>query len=501
MESLVTIHPEYLSLNQDQIHALMPYIVVFLGTVTAILVSVLRGINLKWLVFLITLATCAAGAMSSFQLLNSSPLVLFNGMMVADGFSNFFNLIFLSSAALTALVSLRYLDHEKLQYPEYYILILFSALGMMLMSSSLDLIVLFVSLELMSLAVYALVGFRRADRRSNEAAMKYFILGSAASAVFLYGVALLYGSTGCTQIRDIFDFVTKHSDALHPVFFLGSVLVLCGFFFKIAAAPFHMWMPDVYEGAPVPVTGFMTSGLKAAAFAAFLRIFVEMGYGKGLGHQLEANIHHIIWVCAVLTMTVGNFVALTQTNLKRMLAFSSIAHSGYLLMGFISGSQSEFGFLSIVFYIVIYAIMNIGAFVVLTILASRDDSDLNLHDFSGLSKRHPWIAFALAVFLLSMAGIPLTAGFVSKYLLFYSAIQANEIALVVIGVLCSAVSVYYYLRVLVYMYMYDAAGSPRALRVSVWAAAALAVMLILTLQVGVFPSWMIDFARKAVTSL
>jgi NADH-quinone oxidoreductase subunit N len=501
MEALNTIRPELLTLSADQVQALMPYFLVFGGAILTILASVIRVISPKWSVFLLTLLTCAVGINSSFELMSHDAVPLFNGMMVSDSYSNFFNITFLAAALLTTLSSLRYLDRENLQHPEYYILLLFSALGMMLMASSLDLIVIFIALELMSLAVYILVGFRRADRKSNEAAMKYFILGSAASAVLLYGSALLYGATGFTQVRSILSFIQAHPNGISPVFVLGAGLVLFGFLFKVASVPFHMWMPDVYEGAPVPVTGFMTTGLKAAAFASFIRVFVSMGYGKGLSDMVQTHIHDILWVSAVLTMAIGNFIALTQTNLKRMLAYSSIAHTGYLLIGLLSGSHSELGFAPAAMYVVVYAIMNLGAFVVLTLVAARDDTGLNLHDFSGLAQRHPWLAFSMAVFLLSMAGIPPTGGFAAKYLLFYSAIQANEISLVVIGVLCSAVSVYYYLRVLVYMYMRDPVGSAPVLRVSIWSATAVAAMVALTLQIGILPERIVNAAKKAVTSL
>lgn len=502
MESLTTIRPELLSLTPEQIQVLAPVFAVFGGTVVSIIAAVLRIINPKWPVFFLTVATAALGAFYSNELLHAETksVLLFNGMMVSDLYSNFFNIVFLVSAALTALASFRYLDREKLQYPEYYVLMLFSVLGMMLMVSALDLIVVFIALELMSLSVYALVGFRRADRRSNEAAMKYFILGGAASAVLLYGSALLYGSTGSTNIRSIMTFVQSGAQ-IAPVFTLGSWLVISGFLFKVASVPFHMWMPDVYEGAPTPVTGFMTTGLKAAAFAAFLRVFISLGYGKGLSEAVQNHLHTILVVSAILTMFVGNVVALTQTSLKRMLAYSSIAHTGYLLVGMIAGHKSNQSYAPVVSYLVAYAAMNLGAFVVLTILAKRDDSGLSLHDLSGLSQRHPWLAFAMGVFMFSMAGIPPTAGFAAKYLLFYSAVQAGEIPLVIIGVLCSAISVYYYLRVLVYIYMRDPVGSPAATRIPTWSVIAVASMVLATLQMGVLPSAIVSVAKKAVASL
>ena len=501
MDALTTIHPELLILSSHQLSVLMPYFIVSGGIALTILLSVLRIIQPKWPVFLAALVTCGLGVASSMELMAEESTVLFNGMLVADAYSHFFNIIFLLAAAFTICSSLRYLDKEKLQHPEYYILLLFATLGMMLMTASLDLIVFFIALELMSLAVYVLVGFRRADRRSNEASLKYFLLGSAASAILLYGVAMLYGATGSTEVRSILALVQKDAANVTPVFILGLVMVLFGFLFKVAAIPFHMWMPDVYEGAPVPITGFMTTGLKAAAFGAFVRIFVSLGYVKGLPDFLTSHFHDVLWICAVLTMAIGNLVALTQTNLKRMLAYSSIAHTGYLLVGILAGPQSELGMAPVVMYVVSYAIMNLGAFTVLTALSARDDSGLGLHDLSGLAQRHPWLAFALAVFLFSMAGIPPTAGFAAKYLIFYSAIQAHEVALVIIAVLCSAVSVYYYLRVLVFMYMRDPVGSPSVLRVPVWSSFAVASMVVLTIHIGVLPAKIVEVTKKVVLGI
>lgn len=503
MNALPTINSELLSMTTEQLQSLQPYFFVFAGTVLAMIAAVMRSLQPKWPVMLLSLASCAVGVAYSIGLLHAGEThLLFNQMMISDTFSNFFNVLFLCSAALTVLASFRYLDSEKIQHPEYYILVLFSALGMMLMASALDLVGIFIALEIMSLSVYVLVGFRRADRRCNEAAMKYFVLGSAASAVLLYGTALLYGATGSTNIHAILSALQGNAALATPVFTLGAWLVMLGFLFKVAVVPFHMWMPDVYEGAPAPVTGFMTTGLKAAAFATFLRVFISIGYGKGLSEALQAHLHDILWVCAVLTMAVGNVVALTQTNLKRMLAYSSIAHTGYLLVGMIAGSHSEQGYAPVVTYLIAYAVMNLGAFIILTILANRDDGGLNLHDMSGLSQRHPWLAFAMAVFMFSMAGIPPTAGFAAKYLLFYSAIQAGEIPLVVISVLCSAISVYYYLRVLVFMYMRAPVGSPAAAsRASVGSALAVAAMVIMTLQIGILPARVVNVAKKAITSL
>lgn len=369
------------------------------------------------------------------------------------------------------------------------------------MASSLDLVVLFIALELMSLSVYTLVGFRRADRKSNEASMKYFVLGGAASAVMLYGIALLYGVTASTNINVLLYYIQSYSSDGNLLFTLGAWLLMIGFLFKIAAVPFHMWMPDVYEGAPTPITGFMTTGIKAASFAAFIRVFMSLGLERGLAETISSNIHNILWILSVLTMIVANVIALTQSNLKRMLAYSSIAHTGYLIVGLIAGYQSEEGYSPLIVYLVAYTLMNLGAFIVLSILSARNDEKLNIHDLSGLSRRHPWLSFAMAVFMLSLAGIPGTVGFIGKYMLFYSAVQAGEILLVVISVLCSTVSVYYYLRVIVYMYMRDPVGSESKQPVSIWAGVSVAVMVILTLEFGILPSRLLEVAKTAMAAI
>lgn len=501
MDQIITIRPELLTLAPEQLRGLSPYIWLMGGIVITMIVSVTKSLSPRWPVFLLSVLTAAATAVVAFDVLPEPSQALFNGMLMTDRYANFFYIIFALSAVFTLLGSFRYLDRERLQYPEYYLLVLFSLFGMMLMASAVDLIVIFIALELMSLAVYALVGFRRHDRRSNEAAMKYFILGGAASSILLYGSALLYGATGTTNVAKMLALLQSNPAVMSPLFAVGAWFVLLGFLFKVAAVPFHMWMPDVYEGAPAPVTGFMTTGLKAAAFAAFLRVFVLLGYGQGLTETIQENIHDILWVSAVLTMLVANVIALTQTNLKRLFAYSSIAHSGYLLVGLIAGPGSEHGYAPVVMYLAAYSIMNLGAFILLTIIAEREDGGLNLHDISGLSRRSPWLAFAMAVFMLSLAGIPPTAGFAAKYYLFYSAVQAGETLLVVISVLCSAISVYYYLRVLVYMYMREPVGAETSHPVSGWAAATVAVMVVLTVQIGVLPAKMVAAAKRAVTSL
>lgn len=501
METLKLVDPSLLNLPPEQMRLLAPYFVVFGGACLATLVAVVRFVNPKWPIFAVSVATAVLGMAKASALITAPKTMLFGGMMVSDSFSHFFNLLFLFAAFLTLFTSIRYLDKEQLQYPEYYVLTLFSALGMMLMTSATDLISIFISLEIMSLSIYVLVGFRRADRRSNEAAMKYFILGSAASAILLYGAALLYGATGSLAIHDILSAVQSDPSRLSSTFVLGAWMVAAGFLFKVASVPFHMWMPDVYEGAPTPITGFMTTGIKAASFATFVRVFLGLGYGKDVAEAVSHHLHHILWAIAALTMFIGNVVALTQTNLKRMLAYSSIAHTGYILVGLIAAPRSESGISGIVLYLVSYTVMNLGAFGVLSILSGRGDTGLNLQDLSGLSRKHPWLSFSMAVFMFSMAGVPPTAGFAAKYYLFYSAIQAGEVKLTVLAVLCSAISVYYYLRVLVYMYMRDPVDGTERELAPAWATFAVAMMVAMTLQIGVLPAKMVNIAKRAVLSL
>lgn len=502
METLKVVNPALLGLSSEQITALMPYFWLLGGTLVAMILAVSRLIPAKWSVFLVSIVTILFAIQATGSQIMMNRLDLFGGMMVADSYAAFFNILFLGTAGLSMLASFKYLDKEGLQYPEYYILLLFSTLGMMLMASTLDLISIFIALEVMSLSVYVLVGFRRNDRRSNEAAMKYFILGAAASAILLYGTALLYGSTGTFTITEILTKITANSELMTPVFHLGGWLVLIGFLFKVASVPFHMWMPDVYEGAPTPITGFMTTGIKAASFAAFVRVFIALGYGKDLEAAMEGRLHDVLWVLAVLTMAIGNLIALTQTNLKRMLAYSSIAHTGYILVGMIAAPGSEAGFAPILMYLAVYTIMNLGAFTILSILSGKGDTGLNLHDLSGLAKKHPWLSFSMAVFLFSMAGIPPTAGFASKYYLLYSAIQAGEIWLVVLAVLCSAIAVYYYLRVIVYMYMRESVEEEGKLHLTpAMGAFAVAMMVAMTLQIGILPSKMLAVTKRVVAKL
>lgn len=502
MNTLKFINPDTLSVSSEQMKLLYPYLSLFFGILALIVISGFKFLNKKPLILGVTTISLLLSTVFSAQFFSSDSVTLFSGMMVSDSYSHFFNFLFSFVGIATIFMSIAYLEKENLFYTEYFILILFSVLGMMLLTASLNFIVLFVALEIMSLSVYLLVGFRRADRKSNEASMKYFILGSAASAVLLYGCALLYGATGLMSITDILKMV-KETQILttSPLFTLGCLLMFVGFLFKVATIPFHMWMPDVYEGAPTPVTGFMATGIKAASFAIFIRVFMMSGYGSTIASEYSHHFKVILSIIAVLTMFLANVIALTQTSLKRMLAYSSIAHSGYILLGMIAAPYSEYGFAPIIFYLVSYTVMSLGAFGILTILSGKGDTDLTIHHLSGLSKSNPWLSFAMAIFVFSMAGIPPTAGFASKYFLLYSAVQAKMIPLVIVAVLCSAISVYYYLRVLVYLYMKEENESAPKHKTPFYAAFIIAVMSILTIQVGLSPTKIVDFTKKVIAQM
>lgn len=359
---------------------------------------------------------------------------------------------------------------------------------------------IFLGLETFSLALYTLAGFWKTELRSNESALKYLLLGAFASGFFLYGIALIYGATGTTVLRQIAAFlVDGHPPA--PLFLIGGGLLLVGFGFKIASVPFHMWAPDVYEGAPTSVTAFMIAGTKAAAFAAFLRVFL-----------LALPALHVqwlvaIWVLAVLTMTVGNLVALVQSNIKRMLAYSSIAHAGYLLVALVAGGSS--GVAGILFYLVAYALMNLGVFAVIIALQGHERERLLLTDYAGLGWQRPVLAACMAVFMFSLAGIPPTAGFMGKLYIFSAALEGDYPVLAVIGVLNSVVSVYFYLRVIVIMYMSEATSPPHdqsrgqipLVQASAAAVLAVAVSVMGTLHLGLFPSRLLDLARQSVSAI
>ena len=420
--------------------------------------------------------------------------IAFGGMLAADGFAAFCNLLFLLVAGLTLLISIAYIRHTGLEHGEYSALLLFSTLGMMIMASSLDLMTIFLGLETLSISLYILAGFLRGQLKSNEAALKYLLLGAFASGFVLYGIALVYGSTGTINLRQVAQVLARGQVTSPILLVIGMGLLIVGFGFKVAAVPFHSWAPDVYEGAPTSVTAFMIAGTKAAAFAAFLRILMTAL------PALQPDWSRVLWVLAVLTMTVGNVVAIAQTNIKRMLAYSSIAHAGYILVALATGTKLGSG--GILFYLAAYVFMNLGAFAVIVALARRGDERLNIDDYAGLGLSRPALGAAMAVFMFSLAGVPPTAGFMGKLYVFSAAVQAGYIGLAIIGVANSVVSAFYYLRLTVVMYMSSAQSEPvsgqrpaPALRLAVLVAVAG------TLLLGLFPSRVLQEALRSVAAL
>ena len=419
--------------------------------------------------------------------------IVFGGMLAADGFALFFNLLFLLVAGLTLLISIAYIRRTGLEHGEYSALLLFSTLGMMIMASSLDLMTIFLGLETLSISLYILAGFLRDQIRSNEAALKYLLLGAFASGFVLYGIALVYGATGSinlTRVARALALGQVHDPTLLTI---GMGLLIVGFGFKVAAVPYHMWAPDVYEGAPTSVTAFMIAGTKAAAFAALLRILMTAL------PALQPDWSRVLWVLAVATMTVGNVVALAQTNIKRMLAYSSIAHAGYVLVALVTGTKLGSG--AILFYLLAYALMNLGAFAVVVAAARREDERLTIDDYAGMGLTRPALGAAMAVFMFSLAGVPPTAGFMGKLYVFSAAIQGNYLGLAIIGVANSVISAFYYLRITVVMYMVPGQDAPPADRLSPALVAAILIAVGGTLLLGLFPSGILDVALRSVASL
>ena len=467
---------------------ILPELILAGGALLVLVVDVLapRRDNLLYAVSLLTVIV-SGGVALSFAGVDT---VAARGLLAIDGFALFFKLLFLTSAAITLLMSSSYLRVEGTHGGEYCFLILCATLGMMFMASGVDLITLFIGLETMAVSFYVLVGFLKPSRRSNEAAVKYFLLGAFSLGILLYGMSLLYGVTGTTNLQEIAIAIAEQERTL--LLPLGLILVAAGMGFKIAAVPFHMWAPDVYEGAPTPVTAFLSVGSKAASFAMLLRILVE-----GLP-SLAPDWQILFYALAVVTMTVGNLAAITQTNLKRMLAYSSIAHAGYVLIGIVAATER--GVTAALVYLWIYLFMQLGAFAVVTLLRRRDIIGDELKDISGLYFRNPAVAVAMLAFMLSLGGIPPTAGFMGKVWVFGAAIQAGFVWLAVIGVVNSAISLFYYIRVVVFMWIKEeTVGS--AIRVNPAMAVALTVAFIGTVLFGIYPQLLFEQAQVAAETL
>jgi NADH-quinone oxidoreductase subunit N len=414
------------------------------------------------------------------------------GAFTADDLSLFLHALVLVVAVVTVLLSPSYLRANGLDRGEYYALLLFSVVGMLGLVASLELVSLFVALEIMSIALYGMAGLRRDRIESQEAALKYFVTGAFSSAFLLYGIALLYGVSGSTTLDRVARAVATLTPDAATLAVLGAGLLLVGFGFKVASVPFHMWAPDVYEGAPTTVTALMSAGVKAAAFAAMLRVF-----GTALP-ALAPLWQPLVAALAVLTMVVGNLAALAQRNLKRMLAYSSVAHAGYLLVALVAAPV--IGTEAVLFYLVAYAAVNLGAFGAIAALSRDGREPLSLADVAGLAERRPAMAAALALFLVSLTGIPVTAGFVGKFYLFNAAVSAGWVSLAIIGVLASVVSAYYYLRVVIAMYMTAPAGEDAWARATPGSTLALGVAAAVTLALGVWPAPVLALARLAARS-
>jgi NADH-quinone oxidoreductase subunit N len=443
----------------------------------------------------LTIAALASTAAATWWLWWNRASVHGPGAMIAaDDFRWVANWVFLGAAALTVLISFSYLEREQLLAPEYYVLLVFGTLGMMVMAAGADLMVFFLGLELMSVAVYVLAGFDRRRARSAEAALKYFLLGAFASGFLLYGIALIYGATGTTNIALIGAQVSLMGGSLSIMLLVGLGLLIVGFGFKIAAVPFHMWAPDVYDGAPTPVTAFMATGVKAAAFAALFRVMIQ-------AFAAVPAWQDILWWLAVVTMVGGNLFALGQRSFKRMLAYSSVAHAGYLLVAVAAGSSA--GTSAFIVYVIAYTLMSLGAFAVLAAKGRAGESDVAIDDLAGLAGRRPWLAFALAVCMLSLLGFPGTAGFIGKWYLLIAATSAGQNILATILVLTSVVSAGYYLPVIMAMYMkpepIEAAHVDAVL--DRWGRAAVALAVAGLLLFGVWPNRLFDLARAAGDSV
>lgn len=487
-----------------------PELIICLAGVVVMLVDAFARPDQRWVTGSISLAGLFAAAAATIWLWLSwgGASQAFNGMIVLDELRLGFTLVFLVVSVLTVLISMVWVENEKLPAGEFHSLLMFATAGMLLMASGGDLVIIFLGLEILSIATYVMAGFRRSDVRSNESSLKYFILGSLSSAFLLYGIALTYGATalisGLPGTTNVAEIATRLNDAQYPpLLFAGAAMMLVGFGFKIATAPFHIWTPDVYEGAPTPVTAFMAAGPKAAGFASFMRVFLfGFPFVTAANTAISAQLHST-WILAlvalaILTMTIGNVVAIVQNNVKRMLAYSSIAHAGYALVGFIAAGaassidQRNAAITAVIFYLLTYAVMNIGAFAVVQLIAREGDRRTEVEDYNGIGFRSPVLAFSLSLFLLSLLGMPLTAGFIGKIMVFRAALDQGYVILVVIGVLNTAISAYYYLRLIIVMFFRERTTSWMAPPIPASIAIALIITVAGVLYLGLFPGQIID---------
>ena len=467
-----------------------PWLTLTIAAIIILLVDAFSPKGRKGIFPILALVALAVAAWQTYCLWGKVG-VDFSRMVYLDNFAFYFYLIIILGTALTILLSPNYLEEFGKNLGEYYALVLFAAVGMLLMAASAHFIMIFLGLEIMSIAVYVLAGLFREDPRSNEAALKYLVLGAFASGFLLFGMVMLYGAGGGTlYLSELASKLSSYAELTRPLTLLGLALIIVGFGFKVASVPFHMWTPDVYEGAPTNVTAFMAVGVKAAAFAAFARVMFMVF------PDFTVQWNMVLWVLAVATMTLGNVVAIAQTNIKRMLAYSSIAHAGYLMVALVAHNQ--LGAVSLLYYLLAYTIMNIGAFAVVILVGRKKDSYLNIYDYSGLGFQHPALAATMAIFMLALAGIPPTAGFVGKFYIFSAAVKAGYIWLAIIGVMNSLVSVYYYLRITVLMYMRPAEAELGPIPFTYGLTFAVALTALATLAIGIFPGFFYDMAVNSV---
>jgi NADH-quinone oxidoreductase subunit N len=476
--------------SADLIRFLPETILVAMGTLMMVLDPVLHRRASYAFGHISILALIAALAASLYAYTQAGAA--FGGMLIVDGFATFFRVLVIVVGILTILPSYRFLQRQEAETSEYHALLLFSIAGQCLMAAAGDLIMIFIGLEISSISSYVLAGYLRDDKRANEAALKYFLLGSFATAFFLYGVALVYGSTGTVNLAAVRAAIAGPTAPDPIIISVAAALMLVGLGFKVSAAPFQMWAPDVYQGAPTPITGFFSTGPKAAAFAIFLRIFMTAF------EPIGGNWWPLIWISALLSMTIGNFAALLQSNIKRMLAYSSIAHAGYVLVALTA--HSDTGTAAAMFYLAAYAFMNLGAFAAVSYLSGRGERYQSIDDFAGLAQKQPLAAAMLTIFMFSLIGVPLTGGFFGKFYIFKAALQSHLVWLTVLGLLNSAVGAYYYLRILVVMYMHEPGeATAKAEPLTVGLRAALILPAIGTLFLGIFPNWILEFADKSST--
>ena len=427
-------------------------------------------------------------ALLSTWIMAQSPGFAFWNMVRVDEFSVFFHALVILIALVLILTSYEYMAVQRIRAGEYYGLILLGLVGMCLMSSAVELVLIFIALEISSISTYILAGFRRRSAISSESSLKYFLLGSFATAFFLYGVALMFGATGSTNIEEISAYL--NSGNVTVLAYVAVAFMFIGLGFKVAAAPFHVWTPDVYEGAPAPVVGYMSTAPKAAAFAVLLRVLFEIN---------APGRFWLVWISAALSMTLGNVAALVQDNVKRLLAYSSIAHAGYVLVAF--AARPDVGAPAVMFYMASYAAMNVGAFAVVSHLANAGERYVTLEDYAGLGRRCPFLAGALAIFLISLIGIPITGGFFAKFYVFSAALQSNLVVLTIIGVSNSALGAYYYLRLIVAMYMKDGGDDVPVLPIPGSLALALVITITATVYLGVVPGRVLDSVQRSAQQL